>query len=56
MIYIHTFHFALNLEIISPVYEPKAKREGGVETAVFTQKTVLTLLPLWILLSQGVSL
>lgn len=38
------------------MYELKAKREGGVRTAVFSQKTVFTFLSLWILLSQGVSL
>lgn len=55
MIYIHTFHFPLNLEIISPEYKLKAKREGGVRIAVFTQKTVFTSPLLWIHLLQGVS-
>lgn len=29
MIYIHTFHFPLNLEIISPEYECEGRKEGG---------------------------
>lgn len=54
MIYIHTFHFALNLEIISPEYE--GKKGGRAGTAAFTHKTVFTSLSLWILPLEGASL
>ena len=53
MIYIHTFHFPLNLEIISPEYECEGRKGGGgrVGSAVFTQNLVYIPVTLDIVLS-----